>query len=68
MDEPTDISELNERITNCPWRKKTHEVPICAGYVTPCMRVISKGNCDVVIEYFKERNENAKKQSKNPDE
>ena len=50
----TDMKELNDRIAKCYWLA---DFDICGSYCLPCQRVISKGNCEVVADYFKEKND-----------
>ena len=58
----TDNAELNNAIANCMWQLKMGDIPICRGYQLPCRRVIEKGNCEIVADYFaNERKKNEKK-------
>lgn len=53
----TDIKELNKRINTCKWRRKVNNnAHICALIPYPCRRIVEKGDCEVVAEYFKEKN------------
>ncbi len=53
----TDIKELNDKINNCHYRKKVDkDAYLCALIPYPCRRVVEKGDCEVVIDYFKEKN------------
>ena len=61
-EEITDVKELNERIAKCYWLADINGASVCKGYCAPCRRIIEKGNCEVVADYFKEKND-AKKAS-----
>jgi len=56
MEELTENDEINKAIKDCYWRHDITGVSICGSYLAPCMQVIMKGNCETVIEYFKEKN------------
>ena len=60
FDDTVDIKELNNRIAKCCWLSNLN---VCRGYCLPCRKVISKGNCEVVTNYFKEKNDAKKKDS-----
>lgn len=49
-----DVKEVNKRINECPSRNISFDIAICRGMCEPCGRVIRKGKCDTVIEYFNE--------------
>ena len=52
-----DIEEPWERlIEECKWRKDMYGVYICSGEAAPCNRVIEKGLCDVLRNYFRRGN------------
>ena len=53
-DNITEIKELNDRIAKCYWLSN---LDVCGSYCLPCQLVISKGNCEVVADYFKEKND-----------
>ena len=55
FDDSVDIKELNDRIAKCHWL--SNKLDVCRSYCLPCQRVISKGNCEVVTDYFKEKND-----------
>lgn len=46
--------QIDEAIKNCYWRKDLGGVDVCRGELTPCTRVIEKGNCDTLKELFAE--------------
>ena len=46
--------QIDEAIKKCYWRIVLDGVDVCRGEVTPCMRVIEKGNCDTIKELFAE--------------
>ena len=46
--------QIDEAIKNCYWRADLDGVNVCKGELTPCMRVIEKGNCDTLKELFAE--------------
>lgn len=46
--------QIDEAIKNCYWRIVLGGVDVCRGEVTPCMRVIEKGNCDTLKKLFAE--------------
>ena len=46
--------QIDEAIKNCFWRKDMGGVDVCRGDLTPCMRVIEKGNCDTLKKLFAE--------------
>jgi len=58
MEELTEnIKNIQKAIKDCYWRHDITGVSICGSYlVAPCMQVIMKGNCETLIEYFKEKN------------
>lgn len=65
MDTVTDIKELNNRIAKCHWRADCHGASVCRGYCLPCRRIVEKGNCEIVADYFKEVNDAKKKDNSN---
>jgi hypothetical protein len=55
-----DIKELNDRIKNCIWRKRAGEEYTCISKSFSCKSVVEKGDCEVVGNFFKEKNDMAK--------
>ena len=49
--------DIQETIDNCYWRADLDGVNVCKGELTPCMRVIEKGNCDTLKKLFAESEE-----------
>ena len=46
------MTEIEKIINDCHWKQDADGIPICRGMVLPCEKVIDKGQCDVLKEYF----------------
>lgn len=51
------MDEIKKIIEGCKWKQEMCGVSICRGSVLPCSKVIEKGECDVLKEYFKNKEE-----------
>ena len=49
-----DEKEVNKRINECSLRTISLDIPVCIDVCEPCDKVIRKGKCYTVIEYFDE--------------
>lgn len=48
----TEITEqqINDAVKNCKWRQEFCGIDICAGEVSPCVRIIEQGKCVTLME------------------
>lgn len=62
---------IDKAIKECYWRKDVGGVSVCKGMLTPCSCVIENGQCDTLIDLFKndreESNENNQTELRDPD-
>ena len=55
------MTEIEKVITECHWKQDADGIPICRLMVLPCEKVIDKGQCDTLREYFaKEREDDGR--------
>ena len=46
------MSDPNQAIKMCKWRKDIGGVSVCTGELAPCGAVIDKGECDTLKKFF----------------
>lgn len=44
--------KILQSIKECRWRKDMFGIDICTGNVLPCVRVIGKGDCELIKQKF----------------
>lgn len=47
--------DIDRAIKECYWRKDVGGVSVCGGMLAPCSRIIEKGQCDMLIGLYRDR-------------
>ena len=47
--------DIDKAIKECYWRKDVGGVSVCGGMLAPCQRTIEKGQCDTLINLYRDR-------------
>lgn len=48
---------IDKAIKECYWRKVVDGVGVCGGMLAPCSRTIEKGQCETLINLYRNRKE-----------
>jgi len=49
---PISQETINKKIDTCEWAIRAYNIPVCRALASPCTRVIDKGLCPMLIEFF----------------
>lgn len=53
MNDKITQEDIDKTIKECYWRKDVGGVSVCGGMLAPCSRTIEKGQCDTLINLYR---------------